>query len=70
MKLLFGLLLFSFLGWLAVRYAIMRLRRMRGEPVPQEKGPKTVTLVCIALIVLYALMILWRLHTEGFAAFR
>ena len=58
MKLLFGLLLFSFLGWLAVRLLILRLRRLRGEPIPESKGPRAVTIVCCALIAIYA----WRMH--------
>ena len=69
MKLLFGLLLFSFLGWVGVRYAIQRLRRLRGEPVPEKNGPDTVTIVCFALIAIYALLILYRLSTEGLSAF-
>lgn len=69
MKFLFGLLLFSFLGWLAVRLLIVKLRRMRGETIPEQKGPRTVTLVCLALIGIYAVLILWRLYTEGFSAF-
>lgn len=63
MKFLFGLLLLSFLGWLAVRLLIQRLRRMRGEPVPEQQGPRTITLVSIALIVIYALLLLWRLYS-------
>ena len=70
MKFLFGLLIFAFLGWLAVRLVIKRLRIMRGDVVPEQKGPHTVTIVCIALITIYALMIIYRLSTEGFAAFR
>ncbi|MAS09229.1 hypothetical protein J7355_01385 [Endozoicomonas sp. G2_2] len=69
MKFLFALLLFSFLGWIAVRLLIVKLRRMRGEPIPEQKGPRTVTLVCVALIAIYAVLILWRLYTDGFAAF-
>lgn len=63
MKFLFGLLLLSFLGWLAVRLLIQRLRRMRGEAVPEQQGPRTITLVSIALIVIYALLLLWRLYS-------
>ena len=63
MKFLFGLLLFAFLGWLGVRVLLLRLRRARGEVVPEARGPKTITLVCIALIAIYALLILWRLIT-------
>lgn len=69
MKFLFGLLLFAFLGWLGVRLLILRLRRMRGEPVPEEQGPRTITLVCIALIAVYAVLILWRLYSDGLGAF-
>jgi len=69
MKFLFGLLLLAFLGWIAVRYLILRLRRARGEPIPEQKGPRTITLVCAALIFVYAVLILWRLHTEGLGAF-
>ena len=69
MKLLFGLLLLSFLGWLVVSLVIQRLRRLRGEPIPASKGPRTVTYVCIALIAIYALLILWRVYNEGFSAF-
>lgn len=64
MKFLLGLLLLSFLGWLAVRLLIQRLRRMRGEPVPQQTGPRTITLVSIALIVIYAFLLLWRLYSS------
>ncbi|ROO25357.1 hypothetical protein SAOR_12465 [Salinisphaera orenii MK-B5] len=70
MKLLLGLLILSFVGWLAVRLVIIRLRRLRGEPVPEQKGPRTITLVCIALVTIYAVLILWRLSTEGMAALR
>ncbi|ERJ17742.1 hypothetical protein T35B1_02469 [Salinisphaera shabanensis T35B1] len=69
MKLLFGLLLLSFLGWLAVNLVIQRLRRLRGEPIPERKGPRTVTYVCIGLVAIYALLILWRVYNEGFSAF-
>jgi predicted tellurium resistance membrane protein TerC len=69
MKFLFGLLLFSFLGWVAVRLLIQRLRRMRGEPIPEQKGPRTVTIVCVALIAIYAVLLLWRFYSEGFSAF-
>jgi|GEM_PF-1572435 len=69
MKFLFGLLIFAFLGWLAVRMLIRRLQIMRGDVVPEQKGPHTVTIVCVALVAIYALMILYRLSTEGFAAF-
>lgn len=65
MKFLFGLLLLSFLGWLAVRLLIQRLRRMRGEPMPEQHGPRTITLVSIALIVIYAMLLLWRLYGSG-----
>jgi predicted tellurium resistance membrane protein TerC len=64
MKFLLGLLLLSFLGWLAVRLLIQRLRHMRGEPVPQQTGPRTITLVSIALIVIYAFLLLWRLYSS------
>jgi len=69
MKFFFALLIFAFLGWLMVRLLIQRLRIMRGDIVPEQKGPHTVTIVCVALVVLYALMILYRLSTEGFSAF-
>ena len=69
MKLLFGLLLLSFLGWLVVSLVIQRLRRLRGEPIPASKGPRTVTYVCIGLVAIYALLILWRVYNEGFSAF-
>jgi len=65
MKFLFGLLLLAFLGWLAVRLLIQRLRRMRGETLPEQRGPRTVTLVSIALIVIYAVLLLWRLYEAG-----
>ena len=69
MKFLFGLLLFSFLGWVAVRLLIQRLRRLRGDPIPEQKGPRTVTIVCIALIAIYAVLLLLRLYSDGFSAF-
>lgn len=65
MKFLFGLLLFAFLGWLGVRLLIQRLRRMRGEPVPEQNGPRAVTLVCLALIGIYSVLIIWRLYNNG-----
>ena len=68
MKLLLALLLFSFLGWLAGRLLILRLRRLRGEPIPQSKGPRTVTIVCFALIAIYAVLLLWRLYADGLSA--
>ncbi|GAB3675892.1 hypothetical protein [Salinisphaera aquimarina] len=68
MKFFFGLLIFAFLGWLAVRLLIKRLRIMRGDVIPEEKGPHTITIVCVGLVVIYALLILYRLSTEGFAA--
>jgi hypothetical protein len=37
---------------------------MRGEPVPQQTGPRTITLVSIALIVIYAFLLLWRLYSS------
>lgn len=69
MKFLFGLLLFALIGWIGVHYLILRLRRARGETVPEQTGPRTITIVCIALIVIYAVLIAWRLHTQGLSAF-
>ncbi len=69
MKFFFALLIFAFLGWLMVRLLIQRLRIMRGDIVPEQKGPHTVTIVGIALVVIYALLLVYRLATEGFAAF-
>lgn len=65
MKFLLGLLLLAFLAWLAVSLLIQRLRRMRGETLPEKRGPRAVTLVSIALIVIYAVLLLWRLYETG-----
>lgn len=65
MKFLLGLLLFAFLGWLAVRVLLLRLRRARGEVLPESRGPKTITWVCFALIAIYALLIVWRLTRDS-----
>ncbi|MES1939427.1 hypothetical protein T5B8_04256 [Salinisphaera sp. T5B8] len=69
MKLLLGLLLCAFLGWVVVSLLIARLRRMRGDPVPEPRGPRTITIVCIALVAIYALLVLWRVYNDGFSAF-
>ena len=41
--------------WLAWR------RRMRGEPAPQQQGPRTITLVVIAIALVYGTIISYRL---------
>ncbi|RJS94100.1 hypothetical protein [Salinisphaera sp. Q1T1-3] len=46
------------------RYRRVR-RRLRGEPEPQQQGPRTVTLVLIAIGVVYGLLIGYRLLTMG-----
>ncbi|AWN14933.1 hypothetical protein [Salinisphaera sp. LB1] len=36
-------------------------RRRRGEPEPVQQGPRTITLVVIALLLVYGLLIGYRL---------
>ena len=58
-----GLLVMIVLG---VRSRYQRLRRrMRGEPEPVQQGPRTVTLILIAIGLVYGGVILYRLATQG-----
>lgn len=36
-------------------------RRRRGEPEPVQQGPRTITLVVIALLLVYGLLLGYRL---------
>lgn len=40
-------------------------RRRRGEPEPVQQGPRTITLVVIALLLVYGLLIGYRLFVGG-----
>ena len=65
LKLLFwgGLLALIFFG-VRARYQRFR-RRMRGEPEPEQQGPRTVTLILIATALVYGGVIVFRLATDG-----
>jgi hypothetical protein len=65
LKILFWLLLLFFIYLLARQRLQKGLRRWRGLPEPEPKGPKTVTLVIIALVLVYGLLISYRLYTSG-----
>tara|TARA_B100002052_G_scaffold294600_1_gene319644 strand:+ start:3830 stop:4048 length:219 start_codon:yes stop_codon:yes gene_type:complete len=58
-----GLLVMIVLG-VRSRYQRFR-RRMRGEPEPVQQGPRTVTLILIAIGLVYGGVILYRLATQG-----
>lgn len=36
-------------------------RRMRGEPAPVEQGPRTVTLLVIAIVLVYGVLLSYRI---------
>lgn len=36
-------------------------RRMRGEPAPVQQGPRTVTLVVIAIVLVYGVLLGYRI---------
>ncbi len=60
-KLLALIVLLALGGWL-IKYQIqMRLRRARGEPAPEQRGPRPITLIGVALVTIYGVFLLWRL---------
>lgn len=60
-KLLALLVLLALGGWM-IKYQIqMRLRRARGEPVPEQRGPRPITVIGLALVAIYGVFLLWRL---------
>ncbi|MBH02545.1 MAG: hypothetical protein CMP08_00170 [Xanthomonadales bacterium] len=65
LKMLFwgGLLSLIVLG-LRARYQRLR-RRLRGEPEPARQGPRTVTLILVAIGLVYGGVIVFRLATDG-----
>jgi hypothetical protein len=65
------------LAWLAllfVIYLLVRqrlrksLRRWRGLPEPEPEGPRPIILVVIALVLVYGLLISYRLYTGGLSS--
>lgn len=60
-KLLALIVLLALGGWI-VKYQIqMRLRRARGEPMPEQRGPRPITVIGVALVAIYGAFLLWRL---------
>lgn len=59
------------LGTIAIVVLLVRARwqhwrrRRRGEPEPVQQGPRTITLVVIALLLVYGLLIGYRLFVGG-----
>lgn len=61
MRVLFWFGALVLVGWL-VRARWQRLRRrLRGEPEPPRQGPRTITLLVAAIVIVYALLIGYRL---------
>lgn len=61
MKYLILAALLGFLGWLVQRYVRQKLRQARGQPVPVQKGPRSITVLAVAIVLVYGGYIAWRL---------
>ncbi|MDT0636374.1 hypothetical protein [Spectribacter hydrogenoxidans] len=60
-KLLALLVLLALGGWM-IKYQIqMRLRRARGEPAPEQRGLRPITVIGVVLVAIYGVFLLWRL---------
>lgn len=61
MRVVFWLIALAVAGFLIRdRWQAMR-RRMRGEPVPVQQGPRTITLVVIAIVLVYGVLLGYRI---------
>lgn len=61
MRFIFWLIALSIAG-LLIRDRWLRWRRkMRGEPEPVQQGPRTITLVVIAIVLVYGVAIGYRI---------
>ncbi|MDA3919841.1 MAG: hypothetical protein PF501_04020 [Salinisphaera sp.] len=64
MRVIFWLIALGIAG-LLIRDRWLRMRRkMRGEPEPVQEGPRTITLVVIAIVLVYGLLIGYRIFAS------
>lgn len=61
MKYLLLAALLCFLGWLAYRYLRQKLRQARGQEIPVRKGPRSITILAVAIVLIYGGYVAWRL---------
>jgi len=61
MRFFFWLIILSIVALLVRDRWLHWRRRMRGEPQPKQQGPRTVTLVVIAIALVYGSLIGYRL---------
>lgn len=64
MRVIFWLIALGIAG-LLIRDRWLRMRRkMRGEAEPVQEGPRTITLVVIAIVLVYGLLIGYRIFAS------
>lgn len=65
MRLIFALI-FAALLFFALRYKLRQFyRRMRGLPEPVQEGPKTTTIILVAIAVIYGALLGYRIFIGG-----
>jgi len=61
MRYLFFLILLGVLALLARQFVRRKLRALRGEPEPAPAGPRNITLLAGAIVLVYAIWLTYRL---------
>jgi len=65
LRLIFALI-FAALLFFGLRYKVRQYyRRIRGLPEPEQEGPKTTTIILIAIAIIYGALLSYRIFIGG-----